>query len=1700
MTTPYNPNLRDEDIDFLLDEGFESAEVEKYIVENRHRYSTYAFERRMAEPEAPFLLNEDGSQSTHRMASGEWDGRQVAFPTIIPDAKTESGLKQVTMEEAAEHARKTGEFRTFGTSVEAENYARGNWKPGGNEFEASESPEVNEALQKTFAEYIAGNEGYIDHIYPDAGGESYGFGHFIDTPEERETIQAQLDFIDQLTDPMERDNANQALALQYFESDVTEHVKRAKNLFPSLTEWSTGQQMAVIDGVYRGSISRLGSPDTFAAITAGEWDKASREHMNSKEIQASKEVDGGVFKRESLNAKLMLPPKAVPKIGKEEKPTGLAAIFEGGSGEPGEFLSRVFNPLNRSGKLDVFTRAKYRTVALFADTYTPQYLTKVTGFGAFELVKQELERVVAGEGLDLLNIGKRKDKLMQDYLDNMNEIKEKYEHELAENPAETGLESFVEAGAGVAAIMPDFIAMGYILAPIKGIAALKWLKNYPRLAKFFAESQHSAATFAGVESKHGLDAMVDGYLAGMAFHVAGLPKNPLAKSMLLGITGKLTAKLQGADETQANAQALLFMLLPLVGMGKGRRKGTDFKPAEYKTAKQEFLRITDDAGVPKKNALEVIKDVETLAEGNIPNEMAQEIRGSYTDSTFRRVVDRAHAEVKKAVDKGVQPLDAFMETLDSKQRVLRAEEQFSGVREEPPLRSAREINLEQPEVNRPITKAEKEAKVREVFKPEKHPGAPEKPKGPTVAKGESVERLATKEPKNADRLKRFKKHMVDGKVLEARKILTEVQEQSIRLPQDEGVQAVRSVMEDVVRKVDTGTAVKDQGNKFLRQENTDAYNKSRRQMGALTGKLGWDDLRYRAFLKEEFGVDSSRLLTADQTASAILKLRERAGEVRPKVKTGERVSTKEPGTQRAPSKIRPENGKVGKVEILTLEQEQSINTRLGKLRKEGMTTDDRVYVFEQAGLKPDHKVGFNDVKDFTTKAQAAKLSKALQLYEETIGPIRAVEAATLKDAKYGRVYASIRGNIGELLGGKAPSKALSMRYYAGKLEEISGGRLPFFSLYENIIKRRNLVNSNIRDYYKRLADVNGEQGATTLAEAMGDPKVADRISDYIGSKSKHKNKPAEPKDITQAERNIANEIMKVLDEYKWKFRAQLFYEWKFRGREIKGFNRYKSQIEVADKAYEQGGQEALFTVLKAQDWGVLETGFEPHEGLFRKGIIQRSKGLGKGKARQERVYEYQKQDKNMFLRVGSYLKRTESGLHLTPQVEAFDQLYKRGIKEKVIPETVGEDLAAFLGEIQGTNFIGGPVERALKALYGQSMKTLIVANPAVAFRNLFQNMAFYPDRTNLVDPRNRALTAAEERFLMNEVYQDPHIDAWAHSGDALFNNIPGLRVFNKIADKVSLYGWSDRVNRRVGFWAKKNAVERAMASNKPIEAQLKDAKFSDMSNTQQKRALEVLATEGKDAFGNYVAKATVEDVHFIYDRAQRSPAELFPGSARLLTNLALFPRAYAEKMVRSAQKVKSGIEDGKITPEGARALKVIMSVMVGGYLNGELFVRTTGRQDNPYSPATILGYTPGGLMLSSVVTAGQVGADIFTLMNPLRSMKDKEREMGRLMQELPRLGDMYIPFYMLAINGFEAASGASNIDREALRIVRETFDSEYKRRKDAYDIDRSAFEAWQHFLFGSGVDVSIREREAEKKKASKVSSGSRSRGRGRERR
>jgi len=80
------------------------------------------FVQRILTPDKfPVIDNEDGTRSTHKMASGEADGRFYAYPTIV---MRDGKLEDLGPEKGFDYALESGELIEFPDEEQADWFAR----------------------------------------------------------------------------------------------------------------------------------------------------------------------------------------------------------------------------------------------------------------------------------------------------------------------------------------------------------------------------------------------------------------------------------------------------------------------------------------------------------------------------------------------------------------------------------------------------------------------------------------------------------------------------------------------------------------------------------------------------------------------------------------------------------------------------------------------------------------------------------------------------------------------------------------------------------------------------------------------------------------------------------------------------------------------------------------------------------------------------------------------------------------------------------------------------------------------------------------------------------------------------------------------------------------------------------------------------------------------------------------------------------------------------------------------------------------------------------------------------------------------------------------------------------------------------------------------------------------------------------------
>ncbi len=750
--------------------------------------------------------------------------------------------------------------------------------------------------------------------------------------------------------------------------------------------------------------------------------------------------------------------------------------------------------------------------------------------------------------------------------------------------------------------------------------------------------------------------------------------------------------------------------------------------------------------------------------------------------------------------------------------------------------------------------------------------------------------------------------------------------------------------------------------------------------------------------------------------------------------------------------------------VITPKTERKIQSLKDNLiDKLQMTEETYTAILKSEGVYKEPK--YVDSKNFITETQGKDIIYRLIGESNILRETLPYEKAVKENPVIQKLIDKEKAIIGKYRdrGLKDPKELNSARVIFQKMEEITGA--PIYHIYQSLID---------------ISLENKEKAAVFLhdfkeyKDIIKDEKAIKRVADYITSKSNLKNKPEYPKKITEQEIKMAKKIEGVLKDYQVKARTEKFLEDIEFPQKIPQYEQYKKEIDKAKDIYEGKGYDDLVEYMKTQEWGIIRNGYDPLQVVSNEIRMWKPKPqtFGKSHIKVRTDIKYHEQDKNILERLFSYKKQMDNLVDMRPKVRAFITLIDENIDKFHNPQRIKKGVEIFLRELKGYNRPEGLVERELNRAYAQAMQVIILPSPVMFARNILQPIAFGFDKTAEIDPRNKKLTADEIDYMNTYVsqMQAMKID-WFMVGEKPYFGRLGAGLM-KLVNKVGIYPYSDQSNRHRTFWAKINQVHRAFAdidknsTEKQLSKAMGQAKFNDMERTERIMALEILAKDGEEAMARYMARVFTADTQFQYNRAERSFAEM--GRGKWLTNLMLFPRSYNELLLKQLKHFKEGTPGQK-----ARAFKVLISIIVGGILVGEGYKKVTGRRENPYSPLTLLAYEPGGLAIGTV----EAISDVYS--NTMLAVGGNERAIAALTTAIPRLADMWIPFYSYTIRGYEAATNQKNVDVRALRRIRELLDKEYKTRGDAYEIERNAMQKLQYFIAGAGVDTGIREREAE---------------------
>jgi len=761
---------------------------------------------------------------------------------------------------------------------------------------------------------------------------------------------------------------------------------------------------------------------------------------------------------------------------------------------------------------------------------------------------------------------------------------------------------------------------------------------------------------------------------------------------------------------------------------------------------------------------------------------------------------------------------------------------------------------------------------------------------------------------------------------------------------------------------------------------------------------------------------------------------------------------------KATEKARPR--RIGSEKVITPKTEKKIlSLKDNLIDKLQMTEEAFKETLKDVGIYKEPK--YINAKNFITEQKGKELIYRLIDESNILRVTEPLKIALEKNSEAKKIADTIDTRVKsegkERL--KDPHELNSMRKYIQIMEATTDA--PFFPIYQDLIdthlENRADMNHLVNEFDEYRDVIKNEDSLK-------------RVESWILAKSNLKGVP-KAKNLTNQEIELAKKIQGVLKDYEAKARTEKFLDNIEHPEDMPQYIEYRKEINKAKDIYESKGYDDLVEYMKTQTWGIIKSGYDPLQVVSPKVRIYKARAttLGKSHIKVRKAIEYKEQDTNIIQRLFAYKRQMDNLSVMRPKIRAFITLTDKNLSKFKDPNRIRNNIEIFFRELKGYDRPENWFDRGINRLYAQAMTTIIMGSPTLSFRNLGQNFALGHDKAMLIDPRNKKLTPDEIDYLETYIQQAEFMRVdWFMTGE---KPLPGLKFLTDIIKKVNLYPRSDIANRHWGYWGKINQVKIAFNKDVSLAKKMEEAKFSDMTLLEQKRALQILSKDGQEAMAKYVARVYIDDTHFLYERAQRSPAEM-GRMGRVMGNLLLFPRAYWEKLAQHSKKMTDKRAPFK---EQVRAFKVIASVLIGGMLVSAGYKKVTGRRKSPYDPLELLAYEPGGLAIQTINSV----SDIFS--NMVLASKGDERALATLTTAIPEALDMFIPFYNYALRGVEAMTDTKNIDKKALRKLRMLIDKEYQLRGGSYKLERNAMEKWQYFLGGAGVDVTIKEKEKEKK-------------------
>ena len=672
---------------------------------------------------------------------------------------------------------------------------------------------------------------------------------------------------------------------------------------------------------------------------------------------------------------------------------------------------------------------------------------------------------------------------------------------------------------------------------------------------------------------------------------------------------------------------------------------------------------------------------------------------------------------------------------------------------------------------------------------------------------------------------------------------------------------------------------------------------------------------------------------------------------------------------------------------------------------------------------------------------------------------------------------------------KRPWRLVDMRYWMQALEGLSN--LPLTNHYDGVIDGRADVIMGVLEVDKRL-EKHARPGR------LHDPKNQVKMENYI----KTGNSEGLDTDLKAA----ADEMITILKEaepiaqflrVKYYLDALLNRRKKEAARlAVRGPFPNKSLIlQRARLAYIRDGDAGLTRFLDTlnsletksdaetffgtkdaeapepqRHFGLIAKGYTPLERVTRAVNLVRQFGSVVGVTKKvahlrPRQEKSEGEQKRTFLeRFHTVLQHNSFNQHVLPDLVELENLANTGLSEGKFgkySEKAARVLNNWKSEVYdrvgGRDMIGDVVITAYNYI-----AAAIFLQPRLALRNLFQNVAMYPHRADIAKAvmDSREFTNSDRAYFNRYVTMKEYIKRHYLAAGSSAWKIPGLSQLAVLANRLSRYGASDDVNRilcfRGALWGVRQSLKGAGNLDSQAHALAMSEYFRRLETLEKKTAMEVLLLQGPDQAARYVAHQVTNQVHFVYDRAQRAPIE-HGILGRVVGNLMTFPRSVAQRYGLTLRKMLFG-------PDRYGAGKKMINLLAGMILAGELYKWVMNEDKNPYDIVELLAWTPGGLQLGATSEVFQVGGDILrgTMAGVYQDEETSNFFFNRAMKGLARVPKLFVPFLTNFLSSLEAATGKREILLLKIREIRAEIDKGYRTPEEYHQAERDLIDALRH--------------------------------------